>query len=81
VDEYCVVWEDGNHFTLEAQDELPRAFLRRVTKRFQELSVMSDKEKRDERRCYLEHASEVEIAECMKQHMRYDEEFDLAYFV
>jgi hypothetical protein len=81
VDEYCVVWEDGNHFTLEAQDELPRAFLRRVTKRFQELSVMSDKEKKDESRCYLEHASEGEKAECKKQHMRYDEAFDLAYFV
>jgi hypothetical protein len=80
VDEYCAAWEDGIHFTLEAQDELPRAFLRRVTKRFQELSVMSDGVKEDESLCYLEHASEGEKAKCEKEHMRYDEEFGMAYF-
>ena len=80
VDQYCYYWaDDSGDYTLSAQNELPRSFLRRVTNRFQELSEASAEEKR-RKRCYMEHVSDVEKEDCKALHMRYDEYLDLAYF-
>ncbi|KAF2035559.1 hypothetical protein EK21DRAFT_107080 [Setomelanomma holmii] len=71
---YCSTWDDNDQdFGQAAQDELPRAFLRCVMKRFQELSLRDDEEKDGEVRCYPEHATEDEKKKCTTQHMRYDE--------
>ncbi|KAH7084946.1 hypothetical protein BKA63DRAFT_6393 [Paraphoma chrysanthemicola] len=79
-DSYCANSVKDEDSTLAAQDELPRAFLRRVLLRFQELSLMTDEEQGEEARCYLEHESEQEKNACEKEHIRYDEKKDLAIF-
>jgi hypothetical protein len=80
VDKYCVSYDfDGSGYSLEGMGDLPIKFLRRTIHRFQELSEMSAREKR-ERRCYLEHDLDEEKKECGALHMWYVEEFDLAFF-
>jgi hypothetical protein len=82
IDHYCDFWDDdSNDYSLAAQYELPRSFLRRAMKRLHELSTMSDEEKENEKeRCYSEHISGEEKKACEGLHMRYNKKADLAYF-
>ncbi|KAF2833615.1 hypothetical protein CC86DRAFT_278529, partial [Ophiobolus disseminans] len=63
---------------IDAQNQLPREFLMRVTRSFAKLRDLTAAKM--SKRCYLEHASEEEKDQCTKDHMRFDAARDCGYF-
>ena len=76
VDMYCTAWnEDIDDFNPQTFDDLPNSFIRRVIQRLKCYCRHTE-----EKRCYLEHASEQEKKKCLALHIEYDEDDEIAFF-
>jgi hypothetical protein len=80
IDIYCLNWDvDHSNYSLKTQNELPRDFLRRVTHKLHQLGKMTEEEKK-QKRCYLEHATQISQQDCAALHYRWDPEKELGFF-
>jgi hypothetical protein len=81
VDDYCFFWfEDGYGLEdIQAQQEMPRSFYMRVTRRLSEIYRNSGVKVKN-KRCYVDHALVQEKESCKLAHMIYDETRDFGRF-
>jgi hypothetical protein len=78
VDNYANHWEiDCDDFSVAAQNELPKGFVRRVA---DTLRLSGTQGYMYVQRCYLEHADDKEKEACSKCHMRYDAKNEMGIF-
>lgn len=77
---YASNWDlRKSDYAMTAMDELPLAFTRRLMFHLQELSTLSEEDrKKRKRHCCLNHASEEEKQKCNMPHMRYDDDLGIA---
>lgn len=84
VDQYCEEWDDSNSdYGLQSMGDLPRAFVRRTAKCFQQKANYLQEKAEDEEeseRCYEEHASIMEANKCPGMRMEYNKEHDYISF-
>ncbi|KAH7094573.1 hypothetical protein FB567DRAFT_6647 [Paraphoma chrysanthemicola] len=82
VNRFCEAWEENEdcEWDLEAQDKFPNEFKKRVTRRLSEMLRAAKNNKKEPKRCYHQHASDVEKKACSRAHMVYNELRDYGYF-